>query len=60
LEDLLHESDIDESELGDERNRYCPYQHFVLEKGTPESSILNGGDQVKEDEAGKCLRRNGY
>ena len=57
LEDGLHEGDVDESELGEEGDGDGGEKHFVLRQPASEAAVLEGGDEVEEDEAGECLWR---
>ena len=58
LEDVLHEGDVDERELHDEGDGDGADEHLVLREAAAEAAVLEGGDEVEEDEAGEGLRRH--
>jgi len=57
LEDTLHERDVDETELGEEGDGAGEEEHPVLKESTAESSVLDGGGEVEEDEGCESLRK---
>lgn len=55
LEDVLQERDVDESELGEERDGQSEDEDPVGGEGSEEASVLQCRDEVEEDERGECL-----
>lgn len=59
MEDGLEEGNIDEGELDEERGRDGEEEHFVdvaLEEGYVESSVLECGSEIEEDERCEGLK----
>ena len=56
LEDRLHQGNVDQTQLHDERDRDGGDQHPVLGDPAAETAILNGGNQIEEDETCEGLR----
>ena len=56
LEDRLHQGDVDQTQLHDERDRDGRDEHLVLGDSATETAVLNGGDQIEEDETCERLR----
>lgn len=59
LEHRLHERQVDEPELDEERGRDCCDKHFVLRQPTAKPTILDRCGKIKEDEASERLRQVG-
>ena len=59
LEYRLHEGYVYEAQLGQERYGHCCNQHPILCEATSEPAVLDRRDEVKENEAGECLREGG-
>ena len=57
LEYVLHEGHVDKRELDDEGDGDGADEHLVLGEAAAEAAVLEGGDEVEEDEAGESLRR---
>lgn len=55
LEDRLHEGNIDQTQLYDERDRNRRDEHPVSSDRATETAILNRRNEVEEDEACECL-----
>lgn len=55
LENRLHERDVDERELGEEGDGDGGEEHAVLGERAAEAAVLQGGDEVEEDEAREGL-----
>ena len=57
LEYALQEGHVDERELDDEGDGDGADEHLVLGEAAAEAAVLEGGDEVEEDEAGEGLGR---
>ena len=57
LEYRLHEGNVDQAQLHDERDRNRRDEHPVLSDAAAETAILNRRNEIEEDETCECLRR---
>ena len=55
MENVLHEGHVDERELDDEGDGDGADEHLVLGGAAAEAAVLEGGDEVEEDEASEGL-----
>ncbi len=56
LEDRLHEPDVHQCELSDERDRHRGEQYPILCQFAAQSAILNGGHEVEHDKCSESLK----
>ena len=54
---MLHEGHVNERELDDKGDGDGADEHLVLGEAAAEAAVLEGGDEVEEDEAGEGLGR---
>lgn len=55
LEDALHERDIHQSELRNERYRDRSDEHFVLDNATTDAPVLDSRDEIQDDKGSESL-----